>query len=283
MFRIETFHKHMQVFVYDLEFIGDVKNPSTCKIWDICIHHINSGATFNAIIDPIPNCNYFPTPPVPELFHLSREFLNKNNAPEFSIVFNKMVRWIENRCFKSFVPVLISHNNFSSDKLVLENECNLRSLLIPTNWLFFDSLIYFRDYTKTMNNEYSLKSLVKCILGKEHLNAHRAYADTVALTDIIKKYTQEDYTLLLGNVYIPYVTSLRTIVGIGNSVEKSFIVMGIETREQLIKFILFLKNEAIKMNILPYNYISNWMNMLIPHVPTDIQNKLINQLFLLIQ
>ena len=185
MFKIESFHQHMQLFVFDFEFIGNVKNPSSCKLWDICIHHIQSGSTFNAIIDPIPGCNIFPTPPSSELFHITRSFLDHNNAPEFSIVFNKMVRWVENRCFKSHIPILISHNNFSSDKLVLEHECKLRGLLIPINWLFFDSLIYFRDFTTTINKEYSLKSLVKCILGKEHLNAHRAYADTIALTNVI--------------------------------------------------------------------------------------------------
>jgi hypothetical protein len=277
MFKIESYHNHMQLFVFDFEFIGDVKNPSTCKLWDICIHHIQSGTTFNAIIDPIPGCNIFPLPPVADLFHVTRKFLDHNNAPEFSVVFNKMVRWVENRCFKSRVPILISHNNFSSDKLVLEHECNTRGLMIPINWLFFDSLIYFRDFTTTMNNEYSLKSLVKCILGKEHLNAHRAYTDTMALTNIIKTYTHEDYTLLRGNIFIPNVTSLRTIPGIGNSVEKSFITIGIETKEQLYKFIRFLCTESNQLQISTYDYLLHRMILISPRVPDDIRIFLVNQ------
>jgi len=128
-----------------------------------------------------------------------------------------------------------------------------------------------------MNNEYSLKSLVKCILGKEHLNAHRAYADTLALTNIIKTYTHEDYTLLRGNVFIPHVTSLRTLPGIGNSVEKSFINIGIETKEQLYKFIQFLCTESNQMQISTYDYLLHRMMLISPRVPDDIRIFLVNQ------
>ena len=283
MFKIQTLKDDIQVFVYDLEFIGDVKNPTTCKIWDLCIHHIQSNSTFNALIDPQPGCNYFEPPPSEELFHVTRDFLNRHNAMEFSIVFNKMIRWIDNRCFKSNIPILISHNNFSSDKLVIEHECYIRNILIPPNWFFFDSLIYFRDHTRTINNEYSLKSLVKCILGRDHTNAHRAYADTMALTDIIKQYTNEDYSLLLGNIYMPYKTSLRTINGIGKMVEMSFEAIGIESKEQLIKFIRFLYNESFRLQIEPRNYISQWIHMISQRIPDEVRNNLVNQLFLLIQ
>ena len=283
MYRIEDYYDSMQIFVYDLEFIGDVKNPTTCKIWDISVHHIQSNSTFSAIIDPIPGCNYFNPPPIPELFHLTRIFLDQNNANDFTHVFFKLIRWIENRCFKNTVPILMSHNNFSSDKLVLEHECKIRNIKIPLNWLFFDTLIYFRDNTKSQTGDYSLKGLTLSILGQTLEHAHRAYTDTIALTNVIKCYTQEDYTMLKGFIYNTGSTSLRTISGIGYNVEYKFINVGFHTKEQLIKFIQFLIHQSTLIHYQTDKYVYSWLNEICTNIPTETIVFLVNQLILLIQ
>ena len=42
MNRIENVYPHCEIFIYDLEFIGDINNLQTCKIWDICVLHVKS-------------------------------------------------------------------------------------------------------------------------------------------------------------------------------------------------------------------------------------------------
>ena len=66
-------------------------------------------------------------------------------------------------------------------------------------------------------------------------------------------------------------------------VEMSFEAIGIESKEQLIKFIRFLYNESFRLQIEPRNYISQWIHMISQRIPDEVRNNLVNQLFLLIQ
>ena len=152
--------------MYDLEFIGDVNNIKTCQIWDISILCVNTGETYNVVIDPDPKIEIFPPPVVEGLFNLTRDFLKDNKALPFSNMWPNVVRGVENRTFGG-KAVFISHNNFSSDKPVLENHMIVHQTSIPQNWLFFDSLHYFRDNIQG-TTDYSLKGLVKYILKNSY-------------------------------------------------------------------------------------------------------------------
>jgi hypothetical protein len=219
------------IFVYDLEFIGDVNNIKTCQIWDISILCVHSGETYNVVIDPDPVVQKFPPPVVDGLFNLTREFLDENNALPFNNMWPNVVRWVESRTFGG-KSVFISHNNFSSDKPVLENHMTVHGTSIPQNWLFFDSLHYFRDNIQG-TGDYSLKGLVHYILKTDHDGAHRAEADTIKLTECIKRVTDGNWNLR-GPLYPPFYSSLRKLKGIGAMVETVFWNNGISCEEFLL-------------------------------------------------
>lgn len=223
---------HKIIFVYDLEFIGDVNNIKTCQIWDISILCVNTGETYNVIIDPNPNVKIFPPPVAEGLYNLTRKFLDGNNALPFSNMWPTLVRWVENRTFGG-KAILISHNNFSSDKPVLENHMLVHGTTIPMNWLFFDSLHYFRDNISG-TTDYSLKGLVNFILKTDHTGAHRAEADTIMLSNCIKYITDNKWNLV-GPVYPCFYSSLRKLKGVGSTVESVFWQHGITCEEYLLQ------------------------------------------------
>lgn len=219
------------IFVYDLEFIGDVNVIKSCQIWDISILHVNTGETFTTLVDPDPKVLHFPPPVVEGLFNLTRTFLNESQALPFNIIWQRVVAWVERRVFGQSA-VFISHNNFSSDKPVLENHMLMYQSIIPPNWLFFDSLHFFRDNLK-QTVDYSLKGLVSLILKENHTGAHRAEADTRKLYQCLKVYTNGQFKLN-GPVYPAYMSSLRKLKGIGASVESILWSKGYSCEEYLI-------------------------------------------------
>jgi len=218
------------IFVYDLEFIGDVNVTKSCQIWDISILHVNTGETFTTLIDPDPTCVNFPPPVVEGLFELTRTFLDEGQALPFNIIWQRVVSWVERRVFGQ-QSVFISHNNFSSDKPVLENHMFQYQTIIPPNWFFFDSLHFFRDNIKSM--DYSLKGLVQLLLKENHTGAHRAEADTQKLYQCLKFFTNGQFELN-GPCYPAYMSSLRKLKGVGASVESILWSKGYSCEEYLL-------------------------------------------------
>ena len=220
-----------KLFIYDLEFIGDIHNIDSCKIWDMSFLCVETGERISSIVEPDKNMEQIPPPVVEGLFPLTREFLNEHNALSFYTVWTKMLSWIMKRSYQHNV-ILVSHNNFLSDKPILENHIQWHKCYMPEHIYFYDSLLFYRDNIKT--NDYSLKGLVKLILNKEHKHAHRADIDTIRLHECLKNTNIS----LNGFVFPLHVNSLRTIKGIGMASEHILMHHGIQTREQLVKHII---------------------------------------------
>lgn len=256
------------IFVYDLEFIGDVNDTKSCKIWDISILYVNTGEIFNAIIDPDPNTKVFPPPVVEGLFPLTRDFLKQNNALPFNVAWNAILKWMNSRLFGAKC-VFISHNNFCSDKPVLENHIALYNVNIPNQWFFFDSLNFFRDNVKNIY-DYSLKGLVKLFLNKEHVDAHRAEVDTRRLYECLKLYTNDQWTLT-GAVYPAYISSLRVLKGIGQTLELYFWHNGFQCVELLIQHLNNIIQQGAHQNKTPKMCVERFVyDILAPReVPID--------------
>ena len=53
MEKIENYVHPKTLFVFDLEFIGDVRNLETCYIWEIAVYCTTTGQWFEAIVDPL--------------------------------------------------------------------------------------------------------------------------------------------------------------------------------------------------------------------------------------
>ena len=250
-------------FVYDLEFIGDVSNPSTCKIWEMSFMCVDTGETCNCVIDPDPDVQLFPPPPIPELFHLTRPFLNQHCAVDFKTNWEKVTRWIWSNASRLPI-VLISHNNVLADKPVLEHHLKVHNCIIDNQWYFFDSLLFFRDHYKT--NDYSLKGLVRRLLNENHVNAHRAKQDTVKLYQCLHAFGWN----LRGYAYGPFVSSMRKMGGVGSKVEHALILSGFCCEEQIMNHIYNL----LQHKPFPYGTLFTYFKCVlgpysIPHTAID--------------
>ena len=60
MQRIEILNGRTQLFVFDLEFIGDVRELPTCRIWEIAVFCVSSNNWFEKVIDPTRPQKHFP-------------------------------------------------------------------------------------------------------------------------------------------------------------------------------------------------------------------------------
>ena len=115
---------YVHEFLFDLEFIYDVKHLSRCRIWEICVYSCRTMQVFHRVIDPNPKMSVFPEPPLKSIPRLTRDFLSSEGALPFSAVFPMVIEWIHDQLRQTpgAIPVLISHNTFRSDKPILENE-----------------------------------------------------------------------------------------------------------------------------------------------------------------
>ena len=55
MQRIENLKNRTQLFIFDLEFIGDVRNLHTCHIWEIAVYSVMRNSWFSKVVDPDKN------------------------------------------------------------------------------------------------------------------------------------------------------------------------------------------------------------------------------------
>ena len=105
----EKFPFPTSFFVFDLEFIGDVRSIKTCRIWEIAVYSLQTDQWFTAIVDPDPDVQEFPPQPIPEIPTLTRTFLVQNKAQTWSSICPLLEQWVTTNA-KDTVPVFISHN-----------------------------------------------------------------------------------------------------------------------------------------------------------------------------
>lgn len=231
MEQVETCPTAKTFFVFDLEFIGDVRQLSTCKIWEIAIYCVGSQQWFEEVIDPDPALAVFPPPPIPEIPQLTREFLNQAQADTWDNVFQRLVNWVVLQS-RGTMPVFISHNTFRADKPILELECRRYGIHMPLTWYFFDSLHFSRRVIRNTNGNYSLSGLHEQIFGQPIQNAHRARADVIACISILQHLTKNTWDIQ-GPIYPTYSTALRTIRWIGQKAEEILFEANVKSVEEL--------------------------------------------------
>jgi len=236
---IQDCPREKAIFIFDLEFIGDVRNLSTCKIWEVAVYSLRTSQWFEAVVDPDPTLFQFPPPPIPNIPQLTREFLTENSAKSWSIVYGQLKKWIDIQAIGA-MPVFVSHNTFRADKPILELECQRTSKLLPLDWYFFDSLHFSRRVVKNANGNYSLSGLHQQLFNGPIVDVHRARADVVACTKILSTITNGTWNLQ-GSIYPTYTTALRTIRWIGQKAEEVFYGAGIRSVEDLY---IILQNNA---------------------------------------
>lgn len=199
----------------DFEFVGNLqKSIEDCYIWNIGAVKPD-GSTFEIIMDVPTNKETHDG-----CVHVTKTFLSKHNAVKFDIGFKQFVAWAGPQA------VLISHNNFKSDKLVLENECRRHQVRMPP-WYFYDSLLFLRS--KITLPSYRLADVYLHVMKVPFIETHTALADAVGLWHILQKIPPKDLFM-----YPRYVTPLQNIRWVGASCENEFVKSGIRSVEQLI-------------------------------------------------
>ena len=220
------------LFIFDLEFNGNIHDISTCKIWEIAVYCQDTGQMFEAVVDPDPEQKIFAVPPVPEILQLTRQFLENENAQTFDIVLQNLADWVHAQSKK--IPIFISHNTHKADKPILELEAARYSTHLPLNWFFFDSLHFCRDFHKSEDGNFSLSGLNRQLFNCDIIQCHRARADVEACTAILGRITGGSWQLF-GPVYSSYTSSLRTVKWIGKKAEQLLIERNICSVENLLE------------------------------------------------
>lgn len=266
---VETYPLPKTFFLFDLEFIGDVRQLNTCRIWEIAIYSVNTHQWFSAIVDPDPSADEFPPPPIPEIPALTREFLNVNNARTWTDIAPELEDWV-NANSNGSLPVFISHNTFRADKPIMELEFKRSSKIMPLNWYFFDSLHFSRRMIKNSNGNYSLSGLHQQLFSEPIENAHRARADVIACMRIMNHMTQSTWNIS-GPMYPSYCTALRTIRWIGQKAENILYNENIRSVEQLYTILLQqARADKIRTNLSYEDSVLNTLRSVIQsHLPPD--------------
>ena len=201
--------------ILDLEFVGDIgEGCSKCRIWNIgAIKPDNT--IFEICIDVPTDMGTHPG-----CVEVTDSFLRENNAVSFQEGFRQFAEWVGPQA------VIMSHNCFKSDKIVLEAECRRHGVELPC-WYFYDTLIFLR--TKIQCNSYRLVDIYKHVTGKDFNEIHMALHDAKALWEILQILPPD--TLFM---YPKYLTPLQNIKWVGSACEKRFIGRGVRSIEDLM-------------------------------------------------
>lgn len=201
------------VFI-DFEFVGDINNGAAdCRIWGIGAIKTN-GSSF-MVVCQVPTTNTTHAGCV----KITEKYLEEHAAVPFAEGFARFAKWVGPQA------VLISHNSFRSDKLVLEQECLRHDILMPC-WYFFDSLLFLR--TQLALPSYKLADVYEHVMGKPFMETHTALADAIGLWHIMQVLPPQGMYM-----YPKHITPLQNIRGVGAACERAFIMAGIRSVEHL--------------------------------------------------
>ena len=240
--------------IYDIEAIGDVRKPSLCRLWNIAAQNYRTGAIFHAFVDP--NVRVIERPPHPDLFPLTRDFLESKEAKPWSHVGPLFLEWMGHQRVNGGPLVLVSHGNFMLDKPLLEVEYGRLNTVIPAWIYFYDTLFWFRMVLRKRSS-YSLKNLYQETFGQPIANQHLAMPDVLALRQLLDTTILPQCLFYLRGSYYPaYYTPLQRIKYVGNYNELLLIQGGCQCVEDL--HLLFLHqcrlNQTLMKTILDQRY-----------------------------
>lgn len=241
-------------FVFDLEYVGIPNCLERCYIWEIGAIHLATGRQFSITMDP--GIRPLPPPMSSEFANVTEEFLMRKRACDFNFGWSSFLQFINS--FSCSKVLLIAHNNFKSDKIMLEIESKRRKLQLPSTWYFMDSLLYCRKAIPRQPS-YTLHDLYMGMLGKKIEDNHSALPDAKALLELLYYTGLEKIN---GPIYPSFCTSLQVVKWLGPSCERALFDRGVHSLEQLIANINatyslhILKNGQISLGIFVQSYIA---------------------------
>ena len=156
---------------------------------------------------------------------LSKEEFENANAVSFNVAIQLFSVFLRGLLVAEDQHILLlSHNSFRSDKIVLEHELirhRMHRCLLQLPLFFFDTLHFVRAM-KPKQKSYSLNSLYELFFHKRIKNAHAARSDVGALEEILKKINKP----YEGVVMMLFLTPFSNINGIGLQTEKKIMSAG---------------------------------------------------------
>ena len=125
--------------------------------------------------------------------------------------------------------VLVAHNAFGFDKIMLEKECAGNGLRLPAHWRFYDSLLtYRREFPDLVSKK--LGDIYQNRFNEPIQNAHDALSDTLALQRLFRHDLQHVFDLadtqpatIIG--YTPNEAPVLELRGIGPYTKKNVVKM----------------------------------------------------------
>ncbi len=247
------------LFVYDLEYVGVPNDLKKCYLWEIGAIHVATGAVFCITMDP--GIRPLPPPMSSEFVNVTEEFLQRKTACVFQYGWQMFLNFVKART--NGPALLIAHNNFKSDKVMLEVEAKRRNLSLPLDWFFFDSLLFCRKAIPKQAS-YTLHDLYFSLLNKKIVDNHSALPDARALLELL---TYIGIERLCGPIYSSFCTSLQVVKWLGPSCEKTLFDNNIRSLEQLISNIIVtyaqhnISNQNMSIETFVQYYITTYCNI----------------------
>lgn len=212
-----------KLVVFDLEFVGNIAEPTECHLWEIGAVHMASGDAFHVIVDP----NIETIPDNEEgCFHLTQSFLDQNSV-SLKMGLQMFIGWANK------YRLLVSHNCFKSDLGVLCGALAKCGLHCPS-WLFIDSLLMLRRRLPSLKN-YKLSTVYSHFKQSEMEISHRALSDAYALKSVLLAMGPPRDVVF---AYPMTLTPLQNIRGVGYACEVDLVRKGFFSAESLIEKIL---------------------------------------------
>ncbi|GBG32376.1 DNA polymerase III polC-type [Hondaea fermentalgiana] len=167
------------IVVFDLETTGFDPMPLLSpmhRILQICAMRLDTGAFFSTIVDP-----EMRVPPPSRAIHRVGDEETKG-APRLQAA----MRALEQELALGDAPcVMVAHNCYFFDELILRKECLRLGAALPSHVAFWDSLPYMRAKFPLIG-QWGLSALHEHFFGEPVPNAHRADADVRALARILQ-------------------------------------------------------------------------------------------------
>lgn len=206
---------HFNHVYTDYEFVGDIKKgASDCSVWHIGAVK-RDGSEFEVYIDVETDKKTHEG-----CVEVTKEYLREHNAVSFKKAFEMFKQWVGPQA------VIISHNCFKSDKLVIEHECEKHGVYLPC-WYFYDSLLFLRSKIQCLS--YRLPDVYYQVVGREFVETHTALKDAIGLKEIL------DVVQPMGlYMYPKYLTPLQNIKWVGLACEEAFVKNNIRSVEDLL-------------------------------------------------
>lgn len=205
---------------FDLETTGCPQSGSIFHDYHriVQISAVCGNDTFDAVVNP--EC-HIPSEST-AIHRVTNDVASK--FANFGKVFPRFRAFVKKQMKRGTEVILVAHNAFGFDKLMLEKECARFGLRVPTTWRFYDTLLKYRTQFPELPSK-RLGDIYKERFGEDLAGAHDALADSLALkrlfeVDIVQHFSMNETLLVHHQSYLANEESVIKVRGIGQKTKQ---------------------------------------------------------------